>query len=236
MSLVPMDEERGWALLAAADDFVRPLVLERFDVHSCVATVRVAIDALAYFGVRAVPAPVEVMIFNDEAVEMLRHQGASLEDVGAAAWNHSVDDPEGPWTMGLGFKADPSEGGGHMGFWVPGLHAFADPSLDQVSRPRKGLALGPMYTRNLHPDGGREPGRNQKTFPDVLLPGMRWSVDVDQAGGRGPAHLEYEVIGDDWFRVSPNWRRTSTTVRGGAQAFREVTGEAIRLMREAVDD
>lgn len=227
------DTELQAAIVHGARDVIRPLVLEHFDPDSCVATIRIAIDALAYFGIHARPLGVQTLIFNDEATRLF-HGGVSAEELHQAVWAHSEDDPEGPWTIGLGFTPTGPEPGRHMICWIPALSLACDFSLDQAARPHKGLALSPSVFPIDAPRTG-ESGSVGTGLPEGLeLPdGFLFAHHVGQRPPRGPAYLEYRVV-PDWFRASPNWRRTSSGLPGAPNVFREITGQAIRSIKERV--
>lgn len=204
------------ALVDAAGPIIRPLVLDWFSADSCVATTRITIDVLAYFGIVAKPLPVRAVIFNSEAL-LLLEQGASPEGLHEAVFARSVAEPGGPWTMGLGFgmAEDDANEGRHVIAWLPRLSMAADFSVDQASRPHKGLDLPPLAF---------------PTPPSTMEEGHVFGCTVSQPAPYGPAAVEYQVT-TDWFTKSPNWRRASTGTPDARSVFSSVTGEAIRRLR-----
>lgn len=203
-------------MVEAARRIIRPLVLEHFDVDSCVATTRITIDVFRYFGIPAEPVAVQVVVFNEEAMELVR-AGASALDVREAVFARSAAEPGGPWTLGVGVPQGDGEGGRHVAVWLPDQRMVADFSLDQASRPHKGLELTPL----LFPVQAES-----STLPE----GFTFPAVISQQGG-GAAYLEYRVV-PDWFRHSPNWRRTSTGISGAPAMFKAITGTAIRAIKE----
>lgn len=209
-------------VIEAGRQVIRPIVLEYFTADSCVATVRITIDVLAYFGITARPAAVETLIFNGEAYSMLR-EGATPEEIGRAVHARSTAEIGGPWTVGLGFGDSPESTGRHMVAWVPSESLCLDFSLDQASREQKAMALGPATFRM--------PGPLTLEEGNALPVGHVFSGEIPQVPPHGSAHLEYRVV-EDWFRGSPNWRRTSAVMSGAPATFRDITGRAIRAIRE----
>lgn len=53
----------------------RQACLKAFGFDSCIAATRVGIDALTHFNVPAVPLTVEVEVFNEVEVRLLREKG-----------------------------------------------------------------------------------------------------------------------------------------------------------------
>jgi hypothetical protein len=189
-------------IIEAARLRVRPIVLSRFNKFSCVASARVLIDCLTYFGIKAEPYPVTAFIINGVGREMIE-AGDSLEEVYQIAMEHTVEDPEGPWTVGLGHDDGDPEGAGHVVVYLPEKDAFMDISLDQINRPHKGIDFPPMVM------SGR---------PDETL------SFVDDNG----AAIIYYPDPPGRFQKSPNWRGIS---RGDREAFKDVTGRAIRAIK-----
>jgi hypothetical protein len=110
-------------------DASRAAVLTRFDVSSCIATTRVVIEVLAYFGIAARPWAANVKLFNDIAWK-LTGDGVPLTAWPPEAHSVSVDTRNG------------GDGIGHV-VAVAGP-VLVDASIDQAARPDKGLAVGPL--------------------------------------------------------------------------------------------
>ena len=108
---------------------VRGNVLETFRQDSCIASTRVVIDVLDYFGIVARPRPVAAVAFNPEGYQLFL-KGVPLEEWPKSA--HSVGvKGTGPH---VGDRWD-----GHL-VAVNETHLF-DASLDQMSRPEQGIPL-----------------------------------------------------------------------------------------------
>lgn len=214
------------AILEAAREIVRPTVLEYFSADSCIATTRITIDVLSYFGIAAKPLAVETLIFNAEAMERIR-EGVAFDDLRREVDSLSLEQIGGPWTLGLGFAKSATDAGRHMIAWIPGLALGLDFSLDQASRPHKGMKFDPAIF-----DMARN---NQEALEDSSIPeGYVFPVEIPQDPPYGVAYLEYRVIAD-WFRGSPNWRRTSTIQECAKATFRDITGRAIKEIRSRVE-
>lgn len=210
------------AVLAGAREVIRPLVLEHFTVNSCVATVRITIDVLAYFGIMAKPAAVQTMIFNAEAAGLVR-AGATAQQIRDAVFACTEQQHGGPWTIGLGFGAsEMDDAGGHVVVWVPSVATILDYSLDQASRPHKGIILEPLDIPVTDID---------ISHSEPLPVGFIFSTNVPQPEPFGAAYAEYRVA-PDWFRSSPNWRRSSPSMASAPATFKEIAGTAIREIRK----
>jgi len=219
------DRRQEEVIIAAATDTIRPLVLEYFAADSCVATVRVTLDTLSYFGIIAKPMPVQVVILNSEAVCQLK-QGVTLEMLHEEMQRRTPEEEGGAWSVGLGVTSDPHNPGRHLAAWVPSFNLCLDYSLDQASRPHKGLTLSPAAF-------GIDP-LEYLMEEHRISAGYSFRTTLRQPVPYGPAELQYQTT-DDWFRGSPNWRRTSTIHPGAAGVFKEIVGKAIRQIRKNLE-
>lgn len=132
-------DDRLTVLLRVLVDEGRPAILTRFDRSSCLASTRIAVDYLDAFGYRAVPLSVEAILWNRQALTLYERTG-SWEEVARITRGIPPEQPGGPWSVGLGH----GEGVGHVVAWLPTERVFVDLSLDQASRPHKGLATEPV--------------------------------------------------------------------------------------------
>ena len=214
------------AILKASRDVIRPTVLEFFSSDSCIATTRITIDVLAYFGIMAKPLAVETLIFNAEAMERVR-AGVGFDELRREVDALARGEPGGPWTIGLGFAKSAADAGRHMMAWVPPLGLGLDYSLDQVSRPHKGMELTASVFEMAT-------GHQDASENGLLPEGYVFSVEIPRSSPYGPVYLEYRVIAD-WFRGSPNWRRTSTIQEYAKATFRDITGRAIKEIRSRIE-
>jgi hypothetical protein len=196
----------------------RPVILTEFRRDSCIASTRIGIDALAYFGVSAIPVPLRVWVFNQRVLELVE-QGASMDQIGELVRGVQSDALGGPWSMMIGAKVDGSDGwAGHLMIGLPCFHTLVDLSIDQASRPRKDLVFDEPLVFSLPKDEWW--AAREKKHVHV---GHR-------AGSRAVLVLDRDVPDADGFRASPNWRRRSSS-SCGKEAFKRVTGEVIRLMK-----
>jgi hypothetical protein len=172
---------------------VRNHVLESFREDSCIASTRVLIDVLDYFGVVARPVPMRVLAFNAEAYPLF------TGGVGVADW------PDSAWSVGIA-----ASGKHKPGRWDGHLVAFTsthllDASLDQMSRPARGIKL----------TGGA-----------FRLPSEHDSAVLQWQRTDGVV-LIYERIEDNYWRRSGNWSRRTRAIRHTiGTSIRELKGEA----------
>jgi hypothetical protein len=192
-----------------------------FTVDSCVASARIVLDSLDYFGIAGVAIPVEVVAFNAAAVEVLRENADAGDPIGVlgevvARWR--PEDAGGPWSLGLGMGMSTGDApnAGHVVVGVPGEGLLLDLSLAQASRPVKNMVLGPSVFDEVPDEFFAEPGAVVERF-------------VAQGSG-GPVALVYRHAPVALYRTSPNWVR-ETTRSGGRAVFRRVTGDVIRQVR-----
>jgi hypothetical protein len=139
-------------LLEALGPALRREMRPGYGADSCIAAVRIGLDALARLGVRdAYPLRVTVMAVNrayHEQVERHRQLPRSVEE--REAWHRET----GAHSVGLGFPVGPShrQHRDPERFDPAGLHLVAvveraflwDPSLDQATRPEHDLVLEPL--------------------------------------------------------------------------------------------
>lgn len=206
-------------LAHALANVARPLILTRFRKDSCIASTRIGIDALAYFGVKAVPVSLQMLLFNREAVELL-NSGKTLEEIAAFVRERGLNEEGGPWTMGVGADLGrPGGWAGHLVVGVPAANLLVDLSIDQVSRPHKGLVLDE---------------------PAVLqVPETWWTGETDMVQFTNPNdgsmifldQRESMLPDRDGYRKTSNWKGRA----GGSEApVRAVTGQVIRAMKDEV--
>ena len=172
---------------------VREAVLGEYRQDSCIAATRVTIEVCRYFGIAARPEPVRVSAWTPAAWA----NREALAGVPLGQW------PPDAWAVGItGGEHKPGRWNGHLvavaGEWL------LDASLDQLSRPARGLTLrAAAFTL---PDGW------DRTEPDTM--------HIAESSG---AVILYAPLGDDAWRRSPNWAN-------GGQGIRRVAGAAIRAL------
>lgn len=150
--------EQQVAVLSALPDIVPREVEKMYPSHmiggTCVYTVRVLIDVLRHFGIKARPTPCAVAIFNDVMVRRCRKEGhfpRSMDEM--REWSRQ----DGSWGVQIGrtgeshfnrldahlvavtHKTDESEG------------VMLDMALQQNSRPQRRMMLEPVVA--TLPDG-----------------------------------------------------------------------------------
>lgn len=197
---------------------VRDRVLTEYGIDSCVASTRILIEVLDYFGIHAQPVEAQVAVFNAEATAILRTDG--LDAVADAVAAYSPTSPGGPWTLGVGVltrgpmavsgripPGDPRDVG-HLVAIAPTLDLLLDPSIDQATREHKDLIVPPLVVR------------------DVLWssePGHRIPVVVPMPGGEGVCL--YEPVATGRYTASSNWVMTAANKRLAGAAIRDVRAQ-----------
>lgn len=209
-------------VIAALLDIAREEILKVFTPESCIASTRITLDVLQYFGVPGKPIPVAVTIFNEEARQILDRDG--LDAVAAAVNARSTQDVDGPWTIGLGVATPAREpGAGHVAVAIPSLSTIVDLSLDQANRARKNITLGPVALK----------------IPDDLAfmrePGERIVYTIRSTPEAAPVTVMYQHEREHRYRQSPNWLRKSGENANGSEGFRIVTASIIQRMRHDLE-
>lgn len=193
----------------------RPLILEAYLPDSCLQSTRIAVDALAYFGVSAAPLPVEARAFNRAWWEEMLADGDPRRRHFAhgrrLAWGRSLDrvapdvarrSPVS-WPYYLAAAVALDAGG-------PPIR-LVDLSCDQVNDGSAQVELAPHFV--------------------VLPDDPAWHVP----GGPPAAYPNGDCMIAYWlpaapvppFTTVPAWLKTGVT--------RRVTGAVIRAMRAALD-
>lgn len=126
-------------------DFVRAEVLKGWGERSCIVTSRVLLEVLDWLGTPGKPVPVAVMAFNEAGWQ-------------AASWDRPEQRlpveqwPPQAWSVGVNGsgRSEASTNGwdGHLVVVVSyrGRDWLLDGSLDQLSRPQRGIELAPLVT------------------------------------------------------------------------------------------
>lgn len=206
-------------VLAALAKVGRPPMLEYFGRRSCIAATRIGLDVLDYFGVRAEAIPLFVVVMNGEALDLLE-QGLSQQELMVEMQKLGPDEPGGPWSIGVGAQIENSrDWAGHLVIGVPDERLILDLSFDQASRPHKDLPF---------PDEGQLFPVPDEDWWARRKPRAAFSGSVD--GRRVGLLLDHNTNDPDGYKRSQNWRRDGRS--GGRAAFREVTGNVIRAIKD----
>lgn len=113
---------------------VRPIILTAFRKDSCIVSSRIGQEVLAYFGVKAEARACIVQAMNPGC-------WAAYERGEEPDW------PGGDWGVVIGKPGEPEEPGRvnyHVALEVEGGFLL-DLSIDQASRPHKGIPLEPFW-------------------------------------------------------------------------------------------
>jgi hypothetical protein len=205
-------------VLDALITHARPIILTEFHADSCIASTRLGIDVLEYFGIHAQEYAVLIAAFNAEALALL-DAGHDIDDLSATIAQIPVGAQGGPWTMGIGASPDggrPGGWSGHLVIGVPPIGVVADLSADQATRPHKNMIFTPYWHR---------------------LPDEAWFTDLQAQQGILDTETGMMMVLDrrsapdpTGYLASPNWRRKDS--KTGGAAFKRVTGQIIRRMKE----
>jgi hypothetical protein len=114
-----------------------------YKADTCYLQTRVAVEAADYFGVALRPVGASVTIYNRPLWERLDALDEG-EELGP------LRDEE--WSVGMGFGVSGPERGTHCVAYHDGAGLVLDPSLDQASRPQRGIVVGPSIVR-AEPEG-----------------------------------------------------------------------------------
>jgi hypothetical protein len=206
-SIVVSTPPTGDALEAFCSDaarLVRAGVLERFRPDTCILTVRALLDVCSYFGVPARALAARVQVYNAAMAAVVRAHGLEPpRDVldralAAGAWSVAVGYPPQP-------PAPPAPWYGHL-VAVVGDDLLVDPSLDQASRPQKGIAVPVPVLFRADPGG---------------LSGRRATPLVGPDG----TLVLYDALPDErGHRRTPDW---TDEVRR-----RRIVGDAVRALKD----
>lgn len=189
-----LDEQE---ILKLINTVCRTETLRQFSVTSCVASTRVLTDVLQYFGHSSEPLPVTVVAMNEGALEQL-HQGVPVEDWPQDAWSVGV--------VGTGVSEN-KRWDGHLVAIVDGKW-LVDPSLDQASRPQRGLKLDPC-----------------------VLDATSWTDKAQRATWRsenGIVLVYQQMTNPGNWRSSPDWALTKPATR---RSVRDAVARSIRLLK-----
>lgn len=197
----------------------RPIILEHFSKPSCIASTRIGIDVLGYFGIKSEPMPLMLMVFNEEALKIL-DDGKTFEELGEIQRQESPTTPGGPWSIAVGAEVEDSpDWAGHLVVALPHRQMIIDLSIDQASRPLKNLNFDdqPLVYRIPDPDWWTGESRRYATVAqhkDGPKVGLVFDRDAPDANG---------------YKRSSNWNRKTVL---GAWVFKDITGRIIREIKE----
>lgn len=138
-------------VVEALVEVARPIILEMFNKDSCIASTRIAIDVLHYFGIVAVPMALSATIYNERAAQSLQ-QGEALAPVVNFQSALRANEQIGAWSVmiGTGISKQDSDNptwAGHLVAVIPQSLLLIDLAIDQASRPSKGVVLEPFCLR-----------------------------------------------------------------------------------------
>lgn len=182
-----MDSQR---IAAALCNVGRPMILQDASADSCIASTKIAMEVFEHFGYAPQAIGVKAVVANRMLAEVLDSGAATLTD--ETSW------PPGAWCVAMGFGDE----GRHVVCVVDDL--MLDLSLDQSSRPAKGIELSASTFRIVPEFLGGEP--------------MGFSHN-------GTAIVYSRTFNDGWWKKSPNWQNRDAPLR------KKVVGAVIRAVK-----
>lgn len=191
----------------------RPVILRYFNRRSCIASSRVAIEVLQYFGVEARAIPVRFVV-RVPSLKMAFVSGLSPEEKRTAKRDAGefVELQPGPEIRGGGSGWD-----GHV--IVDAGGCLVDPSFDQAldaiaQQGRVQIDASPRVA--VFPLDGRElPDYFEARFTGVLDDGTQ-------------IHIEYVRTADESFQLAPAWETDHLE-----PAIAEIIGRMEKLLERA---
>lgn len=205
-TLTPINE---W--LSRVTAVVRSEVLLHWKPDSCIASTRVLVDTLAYFGIDATPTPTRAAVFNRLA------WGLAQQNKRPSAW------PPEAWSVGVEGEGPAVDGGwnGHLVAVVRKLlpyRVLIDPSGDQFARPQHAIFATPLVA----------------SLPALWTPQdplVAAGVDLDDQPG--PVYVYAPLTGSHGWRLALDWcgnvEPVTQAVAGSVSRIIEEMGERAPL-------
>lgn len=192
-------EQRLQVIEALAAE-ARPLILRYWRPDSCIASSRIGQLVLAHFGIRSQPLAVRVLIFNGPLWRRLAR--GDRPERGQVEQLYQED---GSWSVGLGFPSGRPEGWpGHLILISSAPKLLIDLSLDQASRPKRGIELRPLLRATTAPFL-----RGEEELPVQM----------------GTTALAYQAMpGERSYLSSPDWQDTGRHQRILPELIRRIEG------------
>lgn len=183
---------------------LRTEILKGFTMDSCIGTTRAVIRVLRHFGYDAEPLPVAAYVYN---AVMTKHieDGTFVpsKDPRFNAWC----DETGAWGVSVGAPTkDPNDWAGHLVAIVKDRSLLIDASIDQASRPHKGIHLPRAMIGRYH---------------DTFLTGEMLHIQ----GGDGSS-LVYQVIDNVRYKTAPDWTDSSRTKKAVKATIKYIEDQA----------
>jgi hypothetical protein len=118
----------------------RPVILDNYRKDTCILSTAIAIDFCKHFGESVFPLACRADVYNEPMKRLIESQGKFPTDEQADKWVEN----SGAWGVGVGYP--PRDGKQDGTKWPGHLIAYSsefilDLSIDQASRPHKGILL-----------------------------------------------------------------------------------------------
>ena len=198
-------------------------IREHFNLDSCIASTRIGLDVLDYFGIVAAPMPLAVLIFNEEAIQLLEG-GMGMDELAQHLRSIPKSEAGTPWSIGLGYGGDPEPGkwAGHLVAAVPHARTLVDLSIKQAERTQKGLIFNePMLW--LCDDDEWWAGRKLVSEP------MMYADDDNKRRLLAIFDTEDRQGELQKYKTTGNWNRRPPSI------YRQTAGKIIRAIKADLD-
>lgn len=221
------DNARTATVLTGLVRHARDPIRQHFRADSCIASTRIGLDVLAYFGVRAEPLALSVLIFNTAAIELLEG-GMHMNELAEVLHDIPVSREGGPWSMGLGLGGDPepNKWAGHLVISLPYVRTMLDLSIEQANRPHKGLHFDRPIMWFV---ADNEWWAGERLLSEPMM------YANDETDERIMVMFDREDRNGTFrdYRQTANWNRRSSVP---GDVFKPITGEIIRLIKHDLEE
>lgn len=176
-------------ILDVVKTHARAEILKSFRTDSCIATTRLICRLFRHYGIACEPLPVRAHIYNKSFQDNVRDNPWAMSPEAFRDWCERT----GAWSVGLGVPNSGEDIVGHYIAYLPDKKLLIDASIDQASRPHKGIHIDETLIFPAEPEflEGKEPA--------VLTSDEGVSVMYT-------AHLENKS-----YKQSPDWLDKSRT-------------------------
>lgn len=163
-----------------------PAIRAHYTAGSCIASTKIGLAVLAALGVEARPVVVQAAVGNRTWWDYITMRTPAAE---------ILADPSA-WSVGLGVPNPGKDW--HMHLVIVTARALVDLTLDQATRPSRGIRLAPMAF-GLSPEERRR-----------LVTGQQLAFHDDTGGG---VVIYQARVGNRDYTTSANWGRRDAAMR-----------------------
>jgi hypothetical protein len=128
-----------WDVLLRYTEVARPIIREYFRADSCIASTAITIEVMKRLGIVATPYPCRVLVFNAPFMSRVKRERRYPDSTEVIKWTTGTN----LWSVGVGYTTNNEPHVGHLIAIVENKY-LVDASIDQASRPHKGILLPPV--------------------------------------------------------------------------------------------